>query len=133
MKLKNGGLKKPVVNKSTLQKSATAGTNRIDEITAIIKGKEKLIADTKNEIALLSKERLELQIAPFKLGDTVLAEVQVGKTRKETECVLEAGEGAFLGTLYVRPIKANGELSGRRFSICPTCDKGYKDLFKKKQ
>ena len=125
MKLKSStGLKKPVT-KQVKKSSPKDNSKRIEEISTLIEEKRSAISTLNEEIETLLKERIELQIYPHKLGDTVVAEVQVGKTRKKTECVLEVGEG---GTLYVRPFKNDGELSGRRFSLIPVGNMTYQDL-----
>ena len=125
MKLKSStGLKKPVT-KQVKKSSPKDNSERIAEISTLIEEKRSAISTLNEEIETLLKERIELEIYPHKLGDTVVAEVQVGKTRKKTECVLEMGEG---GTLYVRPFKNDGELSGRRFSLIPVGNMTYQDL-----
>ena len=125
MKLKSStGLKKPVT-KQVKKSSPKDNSKRIAEISTLIEEKRSAISILNEEIETLLKERIELEIYPHKLGDTVVAEVQVGKTRKKTECVLEMGEG---GTLYVRPFKNDGELSGRRFSLIPVGNTTYQDL-----
>ena len=125
MKLKSStGLKKPVT-KQVKKSSPKDNSKRIAEISTLIEEKRSAIFTLNEEIETLLKERVELQIYPHKLGDTVVAEVQVGKTRKKTECVLEMGDG---GTLYVRPFKNDGELSGRRFSLIPVGNMTYQDL-----
>lgn len=125
MKLKSStGLKKPVT-KQVKKSSPKDNSNRIAEISTLIEEKRSAISTLNEEIETLLKERVELEIYPHKLGDTVVAEVQVGKTRKKTECVLEMGDG---GTLYVRPFKNDGELSGRRFSLIPVGNMTYQDL-----
>ena len=125
MKLKSStGLKK-TVTKQVKKSSPKDNSKRIAEISTLIEEKRSAISTLNEEIETLLKERVELQIYPHKLGDTVVAEVQVGKTRKKTECVLEMGDG---GTLYVRPFKNDGELSGRRFSIIPVGNMTYQDL-----
>ena len=125
MKLKSStGLKKPVT-KQVKKSSPKDNSKRIEEISTLIEEKRSAISTLNEEIETLLKERVELEIYPHKLGDTVVAEVQVGKTRKKTECVLEMGDG---GTLYVRPFKNDGELSGRRFSLIPVGNMTYQDL-----
>lgn len=125
MKLKSStGLKKPVT-KQVKKSSPKDNSKRIAEISTFIEEKRSAISTLNEEIETLLKERVELEIYPHKLGDTVVAEVQVGKTRKKTECVLEMGDG---GTLYVRPFKNDGELSGRRFSLIPVGNMTYQDL-----
>lgn len=124
MKLKSStGLKKPVTKQ--VKSSPKDNSKRIAEISTLIEEKRSAISTLNEEIETLLKERVELEIYPHKLGDTVVAEVQVGKTRKKTECVLEMGDG---GTLYVRPFKNDGELSGRRFSLIPVGNMTYQDL-----
>lgn len=124
MKLKSStGLKKPVTKQ--VKSSPKDNSKRVAEISTLIEEKRSAISTLNEEIETLLKERVELQIYPHKLGDTVVAEVQVGKTRKKTECVLEMGDG---GTLYVRPFKNDGELSGRRFSLIPVGNMTYQDL-----
>lgn len=125
MKLKSStGLKKPVT-KQVKKSSPKDNSKRIAEISTLIEEKRSAISTLNEEIETLLKERIELEIYPHKLGDTVVAEVQVGKTRKKTECVLEMGDS---GTLYVRPFKNDGELSGRRFSLIPVGNTTYQDL-----
>lgn len=140
-----GGLKKPAtaqVKKPVSKAKATAKKTTSKKQDKSLSDVEKKIADVDLEIGLkkkqaesiqqeiqdLYKKRLELAIYPHKLGDKVLAEVQVGKTRKKSECVLEMGEG---GTLYVRPFKNDGSPSGRRFSIIPVGETTYQDLLEK--
>lgn len=83
----------------------------------------KLMADISEidkKIHALMLEKLEVQrellgvkIAPFKIGDIALVEIPSGRSKKWQVCVLECEEG----TLFARPFKADGELSGRHFSI----------------
>ena len=95
MKLKSStGLKKPVT-KQVKKSSPKDNSKRIAEISTLIEEKRSDISTLNEEIETLLKERVELEIYPHKLGDTVVAEVQVGKTRKKTECVLEMGEGSY--------------------------------------
>lgn len=117
MKLKTSGagLKKPSPTKSLSK--VGADKKQIEKVEAEIKSVQAEVDRLNAKLGLLNRQRLELLIAPFKIGDHVVTEVQVGKTKKKTECILEAGEGDFLGTLYVRPIKNDGYPSGRRFSM----------------
>jgi len=73
----------------------------------------------------LQKELLEIKIKPFKVGDYCMAEVSAGKTRKVQKCLIENEDG----TLYLRPVKNDGELSGRHFSLVPV-GKPYSDYLK---
>lgn len=98
---------------------------KIAQVDSEINKKCSEVAKLNEEILQLRKEKLELSLYPHKLGDTIVTEVQVGKTRKKSECVLEMSED---GILYVRPIKKDGELSGRRFSLIPTGGKTYHDF-----
>lgn len=98
---------------------------KIAQVDSEINKKCSEVAKLNEEILQLRKEKLEFSLYPHKLGDTIVTEVQVGKTRKKSECVLEMSED---GILYVRPIKKDGELSGRRFSLIPTGGKTYHDF-----
>lgn len=118
---KKSGAKKSLTPKSSLSDMA----KKIAEVDSKINKKCSEVEKLNEEIIQLRKERLELSLYPHKLGDTVVAEVQVGKTRKKSECVLEMSDG---GILYVRPIKKDGELSGRRFSLVPMGNKTYHDF-----
>lgn len=103
---------------------------RLSNIDTKIKETKGEMSDLENRLEALYKERLELLIAPYKLGDHVLAEVPCGAHRKVTECILENGlTSDSIGILYLRPIKADGEPSGRRFSMLPVGEKSYKDFF----
>lgn len=127
MKLKTSGTS--VKKSAPVKKSNTkvgVDSKQIEKVEADIKGVKAEIDQLNAKLGFLNQKRLELLIAPYKLGDRVIAEVQVGKTKKKTECILEAGEGDFLGTLYLRPIKNDGEPSGRRFSLCPA-DNNYQE------
>lgn len=118
---KKSGAKKSLTPKSGLSDMA----KKIAEVDSKINKKCSEVEKLNEEILQLRKEKLELSLYPHKLGDTVISEVQVGKTRKKSECVLEMSDG---GILYVRPIKKDGELSGRRFSLVPTGNKTYHDF-----
>lgn len=73
----------------------------------------------------LERDLLELEIKPFKIGGYALVKVPSGKSTKEQKCLLECENGI----LYVRPVKADGELSGRHFSVFPI-NKKYSDILK---
>lgn len=83
----------------------------------------KLLESKRKE---LEKDLLELRIKPFKVGEYVIAEVNSGRTKKEQTCLLECENGI----LYLRPVKSDGELSGRHFSLTPVGDKTYADFLK---
>ena len=74
----------------------------------------------------LQEEILEIQIAPFKIGDYAYADIPSGRSVKNQKCLLECENG----TLYLRPVTKNGELSGRHFS-CVSITKPYSELLKK--
>lgn len=74
----------------------------------------------------LQEEILEIKIAPFKIGDYAYADIPSGRSVKNQKCLLECGNG----TLYLRPVTKNGELSGRHFS-CVSITKPYSELLKK--
>lgn len=74
----------------------------------------------------LEKDLLSLHIEPFKIGDYALVKVPSGKSVKEQKCLLEHEHGI----LYVRPIKSDGELSGRHFSLVPVAGHKYSEYLK---
>ena len=55
----------------------------------------------------LQEEILEIKIAPFKIGDYAYADIPSGRSVKNQKCLLECENG----TLYLRPVTKNGELS----------------------
>lgn len=124
---KKNGVKKTLTSKKGL---SDLDKKKIEHLNHEINKKCKEVDKLKEEIVSLRKEKLELSLYPHKLGDTVIAEVPVGKTRKKSECILEMDDG---GTLYVRPIKKDGELSGRRFSLTPIGNTSYRDLIEIKK
>ena len=74
----------------------------------------------------LQEEILEIKIAPFKIGDYAYADIPSGRSVKNQKCLLECENG----TLYLRPVTKNGELSGRHFS-CTPITKSYSEVLKK--
>ena len=73
----------------------------------------------------IQKEMLEIKIAPFKIGQIVLAEIPSGRSKKWQKCLLECENGI----LYLRPKKDNG-YSQRHFSLTPVGCKTYVYLLK---
>ena len=71
----------------------------------------------------LRTEILEVKIAPFKIGDTVMFNCPSGRSRKVRKCVLEC-EG---GLLYARPLKADNNPSGNRYLVSPI-NKSYQEV-----
>lgn len=106
--------------------SSASEDTKIQELKSKIKSIDSDIHFLNIERSKLEKELLEIQIHPFKIGGYAMAEVNAGKTKKMQMCLIE-NEGS---TLYVRPIKANGELSNRHFSIIPVGEKSYSDFLK---
>lgn len=98
--------------------------------------KKRLKADIESitaEIAKMEETRevlkttlLELEIKPFKIGDYALAKIPSGRSVKEQKCLLECESGI----LYLRPVKSDGELSGRHFSLIPTSGHKYSEYLK---
>lgn len=84
------------------------------------------IRDLQDELQDKETELLEVEIKPFKIGDYALVNVPSGKTTKEQKCLLECEHGI----LYVRPVKADGELSGRHFSLIPVVGHSYSEYLK---
>lgn len=114
-------LKRTVTKRPPVEK-----TGRIEEIKNLISSIDKQVTSLLVEKEELQKELLEISIKPFKIGDYCMAEVNAGKTKKVQKCLLE-NEG---GILYLRPVKNDGELSGRHFSLTPICGKTYSDYLK---
>ena len=98
---------------------------RIYELRATISRLDIEISTLRREKAFKEIELLELEIKPFKIGGYALVEVPCGKTKKWQKCLLEHEHGV----LYARPVKENGELSGRHFSIIPVT-KPYSEVLK---
>lgn len=112
--------------KKASSKKVVSNESRVEELKLQIRINREKIASLEGENIELRRELLDLQIAPFKIGGYAMAEVCAGKSKKVQKCLLECE----LGTLYIRPIKNNGELSGRHFSICPVGDQKYSDFLK---
>ena len=72
------------------------------------------------------EEMLNIKIAPFKIGDFALANIPSGRSMKEQKCLLECENG----TLYLRPVNKDGELSGRHFSCIPV-NSDYSEVLKR--
>lgn len=98
-------------------KRATAKVEegRLDEIEIRIKRIDQDIFVLNQEKESLVKEMVNIKLSPFKIGDYVLEEVSSGKGKKECKCLLEYDNGM----VYVRPVKDDGELSGRHFYLSP--------------
>lgn len=101
--------------------------NRVSALMAEISQINGEITDLNIRKVELEKELLNELIKPFKIGGYALVQVPCGKTTKEQKCLLECGEW---GTLYARPVKADGELSGRHFSIIPVAGHNYLEYLK---
>ena len=110
-----------------LKKVTKNGSNKVSNLMKEINSIHEEISRLNTKRMELEVELLEEQIKPFKIGGYALVNVPSGKTIKEQKCLLECGE---YGTLYVRPVKADGELSGRHFSIIPTLGHSYLDYLK---
>lgn len=109
------------------KKEISIGVNesKITSIQNKIKENDSAIRKLQEENQDLYKELLEEKIKPFVIGGYAMTEVVAGKSRKVQKCLLECE----YGTLYVRPVKENGELSGRHFSVCPV-NRPYSDILK---
>lgn len=106
-------------------KKSDKSSNRLEEINLEIGMLTKRIQADKETISSLQSEKLSLEIDPFKVGDYALVEIATGRTRKQQKCLLECVDGI----LYARPVKNDGELSGRHFSVIPF-GKKYSDVIK---
>lgn len=78
---------------------------RINEINEKIK-------ELTQEKETLQAQMISMKIAPFEIGGYCMAEVVSGRSKKMQKCQIECE----YGILYLRPVKADGELSQRRFS-----------------
>lgn len=73
----------------------------------------------------LNRALLELEIAPFKIGGYALVEITSGRNSKWQKCLLEYEKGV----LFARPVKEDGSLSGRHYSLL-SIYKPYSELLK---
>lgn len=113
-------------------KLKTKKDNNVKEVNTE-KLEQQLLKDIQNinfEISkLIEKKReiehqiLSLRIKPFEIGGYALVEITSGRSKKWQKCLLECEHGM----LYVRPVKEDGSLSGRHFSIISN---DYTDLLK---
>lgn len=87
---------------------------------------EAEIKALKEKKKVLNISLLEIEIKPFKIGGYALSEIPSGRSRKWQKCLLECEDGL----LYARPVKEDGTLSGRHFSILPFNGKTYSDYLK---
>lgn len=84
----------------------------------------------KEEKRKVNEEIVSIKISPFKVGDTVLCNIPSGRSVKLQKCIIEIG-GVCDDTVFVRPIKANGEL--RHYLVVDLYDSNVSatDVFKK--
>ena len=78
----------------------------------------------------ISKTLIEIartKLSPFAEGQIVKCVIPAGRSKKEARCQIEIDEN---GQVWVRPIKEDGGLGGRRFKAIPEDGKTYKDIFK---
>lgn len=108
-----------------LKKTDKSSDSRIAEINAEISKLHQRIQADIETVSSLQSDKLSLEIAPFKVGDYALVEIATGRTRKQQKCLLECVDGI----LYARPVKNDGKLSGRHFSVIPF-GKKYSDVLK---
>ena len=91
--------------------------NYNEELREQIKGDLKVVSNKISELYAqrreLEKSLLELDIEPFKIGGYALVEITSGRSKKWQKCLLECESGI----LYARPVKADGSLSGRHYSV----------------
>lgn len=101
-------------------------TEKYNELATKIEELNKQQRELKEQIQSLKEEQTALRLLPFKVGDKVWYNVQQGKNKKETICVIETDND----TVYVRPYKKDGQLSDRRFSVWEL-SKTYVEQFRK--
>lgn len=91
--------------------------NYNEELREQIKGDLKTVSEKISKLYAekreLEKSLLELDIEPFKIGGYALAEITTGRNKRWQKCLLECENRI----LYVRPVKEDGSLSGRHYSI----------------
>ena len=75
--------------------------------------------DIDQKIFQLQQEKIEVQ-------KEMLESIPSGRSTKEQKCLLECENG----TLYLRPVNKDGELSGRHFSCTPV-NKEYSEVLKR--
>lgn len=97
----------------------------VEQLKTDIRGIDVKINILQREKEVKQRQLVELEIKPFKIGGYALVEIPCGKTKKEQKCLLECENGI----LYARPVKADGELSGRHFSLISIL-KPYSELLK---
>ena len=89
---------------------------KVAKIKAEIEDIRSQIDSLKHKRDTLEIELLQEEIKPFKIGDEVMYPVTIGKNKKLQKGILEAEVDTW-ATLYIRPYKNDGELSGRHFYI----------------
>lgn len=99
--------------------------NRIKELKQELKDTYEKIDSLEKHKEDIQKEILNEEIAPFKIGDYVMAEIYMGKKKQWKKCLLECVRG----DLYVRPFKNDGTLSNKHQSLI-SFDNDYTDLIK---
>lgn len=93
--------------------------NLCDEINRKCVEMKKLLVEYANSL-----------ISPCKIGEYVSAEVPSGKSKKWTKCLLELNMNSdTTASVYVRPIKNDGELSGRHFEVLFISGTSYSSLY----
>lgn len=111
----------------TLKKKVNNAVNlTVEQLEADIRGIDVKMGILQREKEIKQVQLLEMKIKPFKIGGYALAKVPSGKSIKEQKCLLECEHGI----LYVRPVKPDGELSGRHFSLIPGANYTYADCLK---
>lgn len=116
-----------------LSKSIKLAEKNVEKQESLLKDVRNELMSVLDDIARLTEKKVQLeekyisiQIFPFRIGDYALAEVSSGRNKKWQKCLLECENGI----LYVRPVKEDGELSGRHFSIVPCGEQKYIDFLK---
>lgn len=121
-------LKSKKVEKANLRNHAEGGNYKKELLSQlvtdlkVIKSEIKSLTEKQKEI---ESQILSLEIEPFEIGGYALVEITSGRSKKWQKCLLECVEGI----LYARPVKENGELSGRHFSLI-SITKPYSELLK---
>lgn len=103
------------------------GKAKLDELKVqcleLIRNRDELNERIKKNMIAITR----IELLPFVEGQIVKCVVPAGRSKKEACCQIEIDEN---GQVWVRPIKEDGGLGGRRFKATPEDGKTYKDIFK---
>lgn len=100
---------------------------KLDELKVqcleLIRNRDELNERIKRNMIAITR----IELLPFVEGQIVKCVVPAGRSKKEARCQIEIDEN---GQVWVRPVKEDGELGGRRFRAVPDDGKSYGEIFK---